>query len=740
MQKNTNDPGGPWFWSFIAGLTCFIVASGGRVWEKYGDFPLWVPLATAFVGASVSLFIGMHSQASFKTIYYRVGCWAFAGVWATWSSVFSLSVFSVFLLFAACLAAAMLAPLLAPMQPAPEEHSETPSEVGVVSEKEILRLIIKYGNVKDDEKPAVRKIADWTPIDAGSTWRVVGAPGAAFTWTQLRDIGDKLASAMALPVGCPVLAEPVEGGRKNEVDLKVSTRNYLAEPIEYPADFSQLSIKDESPIGRYLDAELTRIDTHQDSGLIVGKKGSGKTTLMQCIILNQLRCPDVLTWAIDLNNGSMAAAVMVPGARGEVQHMPLDWVAVDPEEALRMVNAAIRIAEQRRAVYQSMMVDGDDTVLPVAPNLPQINILVDEGGEVTGDDVTTGGLSDEEKRHRAAILQKLTKAIAKLQRIGRAMCVNVIMSYLRATSDLLPSGIKKQNTTSICGMVYDESEIGHTLGWKKGLNHEDLVQKGQFFLRREGPIKMFKAYWPRPQRIREAVHATQRFRAMCQLDEPSLQAAGMDYVLRWKSPTTVTWLERLRGNRAGVAAAAVHGAPVGQSDFRALATVDPIDAAMQALDDLNKPAPGAGGPPPPAGPAGPVGPAGPYQPPADDIEHTLDEFRDELDKWGTLAEPRNTAKPPAPAPPPPAQPPRGADRSPSARQGHIEQMLERAGDDGMKTGEIVTQVQAAQLASSRDTINSDLRAMEAAGTITQTHPVKGAKFGMWWLTRVVGRQ
>ncbi len=767
MKNNSVDGAyGPAWAAFIAGLTCLAVAGAGRLWNRYGDFPLWIPLATALIGVAVSLLAGKFRRASKKSIYYRVGCWTFAGAWSTWSSIHPLSIRSVFILFGACLTAAMLAPMLASMQPAPEEEQQQiTSQVGVVSEREILRLIVKYGNVKNDEWPTVRKISDWEPADAGSTWRVTGAPGAAFSWSRIANVADQIAEALALPVGCPVMDEPLKVGRKNEVDLKISTRNYLAEKLLYPTDYSPLTITKEHSIGQYLDAAKTLVDTCQESGLIVGKKGSGKTTLMQVIIANQVRCVDTLTWAIDLNNGSMAAQWMLASARGEVEHPPLDWVAVDPEEALRMVSALIRIAEQRRAYYTGLMMDGNQTILPVSPVLPQINLLVDEGGEVTGDNIDIADLSEEEKARRKYLLGELTKALAKLTRIGRAMCCNPIMSYLRATSDLLPSGIKKQNTMSVCGKVYDESEIGYTLGWKKGLNHEDLIEDGQFFIRRDGPVKMFKGYLLLPQQIREIVHATQAIRAACQLDAVSLAAAGDDYAMRWQSPSTKAWMAALRGGQpvgmvppgAAYPTGSVSPLPgvvtAPRMDLSGPVPEDPIDAATRAINDLNRPAPAAPSPnqpvappvAPPVGPPLPGRPTAPYQPSEGDIEHELDALRNELDAWGTLTGPRNTVKPP-PAPPvqPPAQPaaprpPRGSDRSPAARQAFIEQRLEEAGDDGMRGGDIVTVVRAAGLASSRDTVYSDLEAMKAASLVTQTHPVKGEIHGVWWLNRAIGR-
>jgi hypothetical protein len=723
---------GPIWAPVQAFLAAIVVAGVGRIWERYGDFPMWLPLFVATIGAVAEAYLGMRRGTPQRNVMFRMACWAFPAVWIMWIFLMGWSPAAVLIFAGACLGASLLAPLLA--TPDPDPTPEGPKDD---TEAELRRLIVKFASVRQTDIPTVRKLRDWTPLDAGSTYVVKAARGSNLGWEKLQDIQLDLSTALDLPVGCPVEASPGPlESTQGETHLKVSTRNYLYVPIDYPTDYSPLTVVDDFAIGRHLDASDGCVELYQSSGLVVSQRGAGKTMLLQNMTASAARMRDCLVWHIDLNNGSMSASWMMTTAEGTTTHPVLDWVAVTAEDALKMAKAGIRIAKRRRARYASQMVRNNETVLVPSASLPAIVIIVDEAAEVTGDQA-------------GPVEQKVSAALQELQRIGRAMLVNVVFSSLRGTGDYIPAAIKKQVGFSVCGRVKDQAELAFVFDWDNGISVRQLVTKGQFFYQRDGgPVKTVKAFRLLPRQIVDICVAVQSIRAGVSLDPPSVDAAGADYRERQQTENYNRWLAHLRGEDdefgeilSGAAAFSDDddgggGYADDDDDIGALGDEDDaLGDLMRDANDLKR----AGTP---TRQRKPSQPKAPQLPPSgtSNTEEIVDDFLNELDAWpgGTISEgerfrPADTTRSAGPAPL------ENTKAGPAVRRALIEQLLEAAGAAGMKTEEIAVVLgEKWPSARNRQRTNEDLEKMrDEFNLVTQVNPRVPNARAMWWLVRNV---
>lgn len=121
----------------------------------------------------------------------------------------------------------------------------------------------------------------------------------------------------------------------------------------------------------------------QRSALYVGRRGSGKTNLMNVQLANQVRMTDNLAWVIDLNGGGLALPWLHAWeAAGRPGRPPIDWVADTPAKALAMAEAALRIAKARKPGYKKREIAANDDKLPVGPDVPAITLNNDEIAEL----------------------------------------------------------------------------------------------------------------------------------------------------------------------------------------------------------------------------------------------------------------------------------------------------------------------------------------------------------------------
>jgi hypothetical protein len=645
------------------------------VWANF--LPWWVPVAMSVLGAASTIVVGRRTGGEPAATAYVVGCWLGAGGWVAWIAFFGWSVVAVIVLALGAMSAALLAPAFLTEADRPVEERVDPG-----FESDWARLINQVLQLRSGASVSVKKVEDWLN-GAGYTLDVVFPAGTLATFKALQDRAADLAAAKQLPKGCPIRV--VEGEHQGSALMHVSTVNDLARELPHPTDYSPRSILDEICIGYFRDRTDTLIELYQASGIIAGRRGAGKTVLLQTITAFGVRCRDTVVIHVDLNGAGMSAPWMLPFAEGAIGTSPLGWVANGPEEAMIVARVMTAIAKDRKARFQAEMTRQNVDILPVSPSRPAYLIIVDEGGEVFGQDAK-GPAADA------------AKALRELQRIGRAMCVNVLLSVQRGTATYVPSDVKKNASLRIVGQVEDDGEVASLLDWNKGVRAADLTQQGSYFLRRDGSVPaMFKGFRLMPAQIVEIAKATASIRP--DFDEYAKQVGGRLLAERWDRLDP--WLRKLRGeyvpepdDEPAPPAAGSSTRPVPTSPDGLKTRVEETKARMRDMS------------------ARAVARKVLVEMPADRVNATLKALA-EL----PAVDPRQ-----ATAPEPAVDP---ATRTPADRLAFVVQIVEKAGAEGARTGEIVEKVIAAGYTQRRQTVQETIDAAQKEGLIVS----KG--WGMW---------
>jgi len=281
------------------------------------------------------------------------------------------------------------------------------------------------------------------PVDTGQTE------------VDLAGFCTKLGGAARLLAGChvQVLPSDVQGVAVldvMEVDNLSKTDNLVHVEPTTPASLNDSFTVMTSPRGEPLDVCL-RIET----ATIGGATGSGKTTLMNRIIMFLARCPDTLIWVVDYNGGGLANNWVEPWARGKCGpngRPVVDWVATNENEFALMVQVACAISTARKQnpeVRRRIRAARSGGVLPIGPDLPAIVVFADEGGSI------------QQKLSPIGVIA--AGGLDQLAQLGRAMAVRPMVSVLRGTSDLMSKGFRTQSSIRLCLRMNEHGEYVHVL-------------------------------------------------------------------------------------------------------------------------------------------------------------------------------------------------------------------------------------------------------------------------------------
>ncbi|MFF1338141.1 hypothetical protein ACFVYT_09540 [Streptomyces sp. NPDC058290] len=540
MSAHTANHGGPaWDWAaghgpvtgaLSATTGAFAVATVGTLAHMP---PSWA-LAVGTAGAIGHTATGLRQKLAGRTIGARAASWLLGGGWTTWALATGpltwTALGSLATLGVAIGASARATGLY-------EEAREL--EALEAAERHVAReLSAERRGIAAEWVDRIQRVCSITvrvlavEIWSTGTGFTIDAelPAGGITYDRIARENAKLSADARLPHGCTAAATPgVDQGR---VLIDVTTANVLAAEVQYPSDYSALSIHTGVPWGYRTNADQIRAYLREQCALVVGPTGSGKTNMVHVILAGFARATDMLTWVIDLNAGSAGLPWVRPameGGQGQPVRPGVDWLASTHDEAMLMLDAALRIGLYRKRAYQDLMSKANTDLLPVSAQIPQIMIVIDEGAEI----LTSGD----------AEMRKLAKKILEVIRMLRAMGIRTVLTALGATGSVLGNLMIRREAKVRVALTGGETEgmdLSKLFPGGRGLRVEQAPHKGTGFMGTpESPVALFGTWRILPNQIRDIVQATSDRHP--RLDDISAKAAGADYARRWDHARTA-WI------------------------------------------------------------------------------------------------------------------------------------------------------------------------------------------------------
>jgi FtsK/SpoIIIE family len=231
------------------------------------------------------------------------------------------------------------------------------------------------------------------------------------------------------------------GAQAHEVILHVAERDVLAMTVPLPSGSEPLSVTGPIPLGLYQDGRQCEVTLREVATLIVGLRGSGKSNLLNVLIAQLARCPDVLIFAIDLKGGRMAAPWIQPWLAHRAPAPVIDWLATDREEAEKMLRALLRAVQAR-----ARSCSGGEKIVPSASQ-PAILLVCDEVAVILG--IGTGGPRPWEGGVTNTTLAGLA---TQLVMTGRSEAIDLVMATQRGTVTMTGSADLKSQCALRIGL------------------------------------------------------------------------------------------------------------------------------------------------------------------------------------------------------------------------------------------------------------------------------------------------
>ncbi|MFJ8350486.1 hypothetical protein ACIQ9J_29800 [Streptomyces sp. NPDC094153] len=499
--------------------------------------PGWA-LAVGAAGALGHTVVGLRVRHAGRTLATRAASWLVGAGWTTWAMTHGP------LTWAALGSLATIGVGIGAAARSAALYEEAREEEAIAAEQRHIaaELSAERRAIAAEWVDRIQRVCSITVRVLGvETWETGAGysidaelpPGGA-TWNKIAGESARLSADARLPHGCTATASP--GIHQGRVIIDVTTVNVLEEERTYPADYGPLSLHTGIPWGYRTNAEQIRAYLREQCALIVGPTGSGKTNLVHSILAGFARAQDMLTWVIDLNAGSAGLPWVLPALNGEIKaedgkpvRPGVDWLAGTFDEAMTMLEAAVRVAKQRKMGYQDVLAKANTDLLPITAKIPQIMLVIDEGAEI---------LASPDRQMR-----KLAEKILEVIRIARAMGIRTVLTALGATGSVLSNLMIRREAKVRVALTGGETEgmdLSKMFPGSRGLRVDQAPYKGAGFMGTpESPAALFKAWRILPNQIREIIAATSDRHPV--LDDVSAKAAGPAYARRWDADRTA-WM------------------------------------------------------------------------------------------------------------------------------------------------------------------------------------------------------
>ncbi|AIV36830.1 MULTISPECIES: hypothetical protein [Streptomyces] len=565
---------GPVTGALSATTGAFAVATTGAATHMP---PGWA-LAVGAAGALGHTIVGLRVRNAGRTLATRAASWLVGAGWTTWAMTHGpltwAALGSLATMGVGIGAAARSAALF---EEAREEEAIAAEQRQIAAELSADRRAIAAEWVDRIQRVCsitvrVVGVEQWA-TGAGYSIDAELPPGGA-TWNKIAAESPRLSADARLPHGCTATASP--GIHQGRVIIDVTTVNVLEQERTYPADYGPLSVHTGIPWGYRTNAEQILAYLREQCALIVGPTGSGKTNMVHSILAGFARADDMLTWVIDLNAGSAGLPWVLPALNGEISSPDgkpvrpgIDWLAGTYDEAMTMLDVAVRVAKQRKMGYQDVLARANTDLLPISPRIPQIMLVIDEGAEILA----------SPDRH----VRKLGEKILEVIRIARAMGIRTVLTALGATGSVLSNLMIRREAkvrVALTGGEKEGMDLSKMFPGSRGLRVDQAPHKGAGFMGTpESPAALFKAWRILPNQIREIIAATSERHPT--LDAVSARAAGPAYARRWDADRTAWMRDQASSDGAGTTGTTGEGLKLSALSSQEQAQVSPEDEMLR---------------------------------------------------------------------------------------------------------------------------------------------------------------
>lgn len=436
----------------------------------FNNVPWYYPLLAGTAGLAVVAVASSRTRPRRGVTAHRVVCVSAATVWATWSQV--TDPFAARPLAAWALGSVVLGGAAVAMGKYDEAVTERREAILAITTSDRTQraelwksLIESKCSIKVDEIvavepwPATKKCAE-----PGYTVEVRLGDGAI--WEDIAAKARNLASKARLPHGCHL--EVSEGNGADLALIRVPIYSgTLKESIPYPLECPVRSANNDYPVGVRRDGTDRPVNTRENSVLIGGKRGAGKTTLIFSFLCRLAEMDDEITVVFDFK-GNLADPLVRPYLEGRAKKPAIDWVVRDPTLAIAVCEALIRVGQARAAApeYARLKRQHNTNLLPVSRTVPQFTLVVDEGKAITGADVV-----DRE-------LVKLAQLITKIREMYRNEGLNVIFSCLRTIASALGGTDARVQSALLFLLNSKTEEIHNTFENTSGITAASIPHPG----------------------------------------------------------------------------------------------------------------------------------------------------------------------------------------------------------------------------------------------------------------------
>ncbi|MFD8301893.1 hypothetical protein ACFV29_05985 [Streptomyces sp. NPDC059690] len=501
--------------------------------------PGW-SLAVGAAGALGHTLVGLRVRNAGRTLATRAASWLVGAGWTTWAMTHGpltwAALGSLATIGVGMGAAARSAALY---EEAREEEAIAAEQRQIAQELSAERRAIAAEWVERIQRlcSITVKVLAVEMWPAGTGYSLDLEPQGGVTYDRIAQHSVALSADAKLPHGCTAAATP--GIHQGRTILDVTTVNVLKEALDYPDEYSRLSVLTGLPWGVRTNGEVVNAYLREQCALVVGPTGSGKTNMVHGILAAFARADDVLTWVIDLNAGSAGLPWVLPALNGELETADgkpvrpgIDWLAASYEEAMLMLDAALAVGMHRKRAYQDLLAKANTDLLPISSRIPQIELVIDEGAEI---------LVSTDRQ-----MKQLAKKILEVIRMLRAMGVRTVLTALGATGNVLGNLMIRREgkvRVALTGGETEGMDLSKMFPGRRGLRVEQAPYKGSGFMGTpESPAALFKAWRILPNQIREITIATSDRHP--RLDDVSAKAAGAAYARRWDADRTA-WMRDL---------------------------------------------------------------------------------------------------------------------------------------------------------------------------------------------------